>query len=132
MSSCLTYTLLVNGSVYGSQSARNAYLFAKEVVEQGHQLKSIFFYQEGVTNGSSLTAPANDEFDLVKGWQELALEHNVSLETCVAAALRRGIISKAEAEQHQLESSNVAQGFEQTGLGSLAEALLTQDRVVQF
>lgn len=132
MSSCLTYTLLVNGSVYGSQSARNAYLFAKEVVAQGHQLKSVFFYQDGVNNGSSLTAPANDEFDLVKGWQELALEHNVSLETCVAAALRRGIISKAEAEQHQLESSNVAQGFEQTGLGSLAEALLTQDRVVQF
>ncbi|WP_394249294.1 sulfurtransferase complex subunit TusD [Vibrio profundi] len=132
MSSCLTYTLLVNGSVYGSQSARNAYLFAKEVVAQGHQLKSVFFYQDGVNNGSSLTAPANDEFDLVKGWQELALEHNVSLETCVAAALRRGIISKAEAEQHQLEASNVAQGFEQTGLGSLAEALLTQDRVVQF
>ncbi|MBW3697383.1 sulfurtransferase complex subunit TusD [Vibrio sp. T187] len=132
MSSRLTYTLLVNGAVYGSQSARNAYLFAREVVAQGHQLKSVFFYQDGVTNGSGLTAPANDEFDLVKGWQELAQEHNVSLETCVAAALRRGIISEAEAKQHQLDSSNLAQGFEQTGLGSLAEALLTQDRVVQF
>ncbi|EKO3487557.1 sulfurtransferase complex subunit TusD [Vibrio fluvialis] len=128
----LTYTLLVNGSVYGTQSARNAYLFAKAVIEKGHTLKSVFFYQDGVQNGSALTAPANDEFDLVKAWQLLAELHQVRLETCVAAALRRGVVSQSEAEQHQLPGANLAAPFEQTGLGSLAEALLSQDRVVQF
>lgn len=128
----LTYTLLVNGSVYGTQSARNAYLFAKAVIEKGHTLKSVFFYQDGVQNGSALTAPANDEFDLVKAWQQLAEQHQVRLETCVAAALRRGVVSQSEAEQHQLPCANLAAPFEQTGLGSLAEALLSQDRVVQF
>ncbi|MBY7976408.1 sulfurtransferase complex subunit TusD [Vibrio fluvialis] len=128
----LTYTLLVNGSVYGTQSARNAYLFAKAVIEKGHTLKSVFFYQDGVQNGSALTAPANDEFDLVKAWQQLADLHQVRLETCVAAALRRGVVSQSEAEQHQLPGANLATPFEQTGLGSLAEALLSQDRVVQF
>ncbi|EKO3906402.1 sulfurtransferase complex subunit TusD [Vibrio fluvialis] len=128
----LTYTLLVNGSVYGTQSARNAYLFAKAVIEKGHTLKSVFFYQDGVQNGSALTAPANDEFDLVKAWQQLADLHQVRLETCVAAALRRGVVSQSEAEQHQLPGANLAAPFEQTGLGSLAEALLSQDRVVQF
>ncbi|MDT8870005.1 sulfurtransferase complex subunit TusD [Vibrio fluvialis] len=128
----LTYTLLVNGSVYGTQSARNAYLFAKAVIEKGHTLKSVFFYQDGVQNGSALTAPANDEFDLVKAWQQLAELHQVRLETCVAAALRRGVVSQSEAEQHQLPGANLAVPFEQTGLGSLAEALLSQDRVVQF
>jgi tRNA 2-thiouridine synthesizing protein D len=128
----LTYTLLVNGSVYGTQSARNAYLFAKAVIEKGHTLKSVFFYQDGVQNGSALTAPANDEFDLVKAWQQLAEQHQVRLETCVAAALRRGVVSQSEAEQHQLPGANLAAPFEQTGLGSLAEALLSQDRVVQF
>ncbi len=128
----LTYTLLVNGSVYGTQSARNAYLFAKGVIEKGHTLKSVFFYQDGVQNGSALTAPANDEFDLVKAWQQLADLHQVRLETCVAAALRRGVVSQSEAEQHQLPGANLAAPFEQTGLGSLAEALLSQDRVVQF
>lgn len=128
----LTYTLLVNGSVYGTQSARNAYLFAKAVIEKGHTLKSVFFYQDGVQNGSALTAPANDEFDLVKAWQQLADLHQVRLETCVAAALRRGVVSQSEAEQHQLPGANLATSFEQTGLGSLAEALLSQDRVVQF
>jgi tRNA 2-thiouridine synthesizing protein D len=102
------------------------------LIQQGHKLHSVFFYQDGVSNGSDLTVPANDEFDLAAAWQKLANEHNVSLETCVAAALRRGIISSEEAEQHQLSGSNLAFGFTQAGLGSLSEALLTQDRVVQF
>lgn len=128
----LSYTLLVNGPLYGSQSARSAYQFAVALLQQGHKLRSVFFYQDGVSNGSDLTMPANDEFDLAAAWQKLANEHNVSLETCVAAALRRGIISSEEAEQHQLSGSNLASGFTQAGLGSLSEALLTQDRVVQF
>ncbi|PJC85740.1 sulfurtransferase complex subunit TusD [Vibrio sp. HA2012] len=128
----LNYTLLVTGSVYGSQSARNAYGFACALLEKGHKLTSVFFYQDGVSNGSDLVIPANDEFDLTQAWQKLALEHGVSLETCVAAALRRGVLSKQEAEQHNRDHHNLAHGFEQVGLGSLAEALLTQDRVVQF
>ncbi len=128
----LTYTLVVNGPVYGSQSARSAYQFAKAVIEKGHSLVSVFFYQDGVTNGSALSLPANDEFDLTKAWQDLASEYNVRLETCVAAALRRGIVSEDEANQHGLTQNNLAQGFIQAGLGSLAEAMLVQDRVVQF
>lgn len=130
--SSLSYTLVVNGSVYGSQSARNAYQFAKALISKGHRLVSVFFYQDGVTNGSALTVPANDEFDLVKAWQTLALEHDVRLETCVAAALRRGIVSQDEANLHGLAQSNLAAEFHQAGLGSLAEAMLVQDRVVQF
>ena len=128
----LTYTLVVNGPVYGSQSARSAYQFAKALIAKGHSLVSVFFYQDGVTNGSALTVPANDEFDLVKAWQTLATEHDVRLETCVAAALRRGVVSQDEASQHGLAQSNLAEGFHQAGLGSLAEAMLVQDRVVQF
>ncbi|MGC9401245.1 sulfurtransferase complex subunit TusD [Vibrio genomosp. F10 str. 9ZC157] len=132
MNPSLCYTLVVNGSVYGSQSSRVAFLFAQALIKKGHILKSVFFYQDGVSNGSSLTVPANDEFDLVQAWQKLASENHVSLETCVAAALRRGIVSENEAHQHNLESSNLADGFVQAGLGSLAESMLTQDRVVQF
>lgn len=128
----LTYTLVVNGPVYGRQSARSAYLFAKALIEQGHTLVSVFFYQDGVTNGTALSVPANDEFDLTQAWQTLAKQHNIRLETCVAAALRRGIVGEEEASQHGLTHNNLASGFAQAGLGSLAEAMLTQDRVVQF
>ncbi|MCL9776345.1 sulfurtransferase complex subunit TusD [Vibrio methylphosphonaticus] len=128
----LTYTLVVNGSVYGGQSARSAYLFALALIEKGHRLTSVFFYQEGVHNASRLTVPANDEFDLVSAWQALSKTHHVRLETCVAASLRRGVVGEQESAQHQLNGENLADGFELAGLGSLAEAMLTQDRVVQF
>ncbi|ENM5919422.1 sulfurtransferase complex subunit TusD [Vibrio mimicus] len=128
----LTYTLVVNGPQYGTQSSRSAYLFAKALIAKGHILKSVFFYQDGVLNGSATHVPANDEFDLLQGWQTLAQAHNVQLETCVAAALRRGVVSEQEALQHGLSSHNLATHFTQAGLGSLAQALLEQDRVVQF
>ncbi|OEF30100.1 sulfurtransferase complex subunit TusD [Vibrio rumoiensis] len=128
----LTYTLIVNGSVYGSQSAKNAYLFACALIEKGHRLVSVFFYQDGVHNASKLTLPANDEFDLTKAWQQLSQQHHVKLESCVAASLRRGIVDSHEAKLHNLESDNTALGFELAGLGGLAEAMLLQDRVVQF
>lgn len=128
----LSYTLVINGGVYGTQSARSAYAFACALIEKGHTLSSVFFYQDGVTNASRFVVPANDEFDLTAAWQHLALKHNVRLETCVAAALRRGILSPEEAKTHQRDGNNLATGFEQAGLGSLAESLLTADRVVQF
>ncbi len=128
----LSYTLVVNGGVYGSQSARNAYAFACALLKRGHKLTSVFFYQEGVSNASRLVVPANDEFDLTAAWQQLAHQHGTRLESCVAAALRRGVIGADEAATHKRGEHNLADSFEQAGLGSLAEALLTQDRVVQF
>ncbi|MBD1575961.1 MULTISPECIES: sulfurtransferase complex subunit TusD [Vibrio] len=128
----LTYTLLVNGSVYGSQSARHAYQFANALIARGHRLVSVFFYQDGVHNASSLILPANDEFDLTQAWKDLAQQHGVRLESCVAASLRRGIVDSNEAKTHKLLASNTAESFELAGLGGLATAMLTQDRVVQF
>lgn len=128
----LTYAIVVNGPAYGSQAARSAYQFSKAVIEQGHTLVRVFFYQDGVQNGSALTAPASDEFDLVAAWQQLAKTHGVELQTCVAAALRRGIVSEQEAQQNNLPANNLAEHFQQAGLGGLAEVLLTTDRVIQF
>ncbi|WP_281545045.1 sulfurtransferase complex subunit TusD [Grimontia sp. SpTr1] len=128
----LSYVLVVNGPVYGRQSSLTAYRFAKVLIEKGHTLTRVFFYQDGVSNASSLTVPANDEFDLVAAWQSLSKESGVELETCVAAALRRGQVSEEEAKQHALTSSNMADSFSQAGLGALSEALLTADRVIQF
>ncbi|WP_087017559.1 sulfurtransferase complex subunit TusD [Thaumasiovibrio subtropicus] len=128
----LTYALVINGPAYGTQAARTAYGVALAVIEGGHKLSQIFFYQDGVHNASALTAPASDEFDLVAAWQTLASVHQVELHTCIAAALRRGVVSDIEASQEGLPASNMAEGFTQSGLGVLAESLLTADRVLQF
>nr|WP_086940693.1 sulfurtransferase complex subunit TusD [Thaumasiovibrio occultus] len=128
----LTYALVVNGPAYGTQAARTALCFAHQLLSQGHSLKRVFFYQDGVHNANRLVAPANDEFDLLAAWQQLSDAHGVELHTCVAAALRRGVLSAVEAAQEGIDGENLAASFEQTGLGGLSEALLTFDCVVQF
>jgi tRNA 2-thiouridine synthesizing protein D len=35
-------------------------------LQEGHELACVFFYREGVYNANQLTAPASDEFDLVR------------------------------------------------------------------
>ncbi|WP_025376648.1 sulfurtransferase complex subunit TusD [Yersinia hibernica] len=126
------YCLLVTGPAYGTQQASSAYQFAQAVINSGHHLVSVFFYREGVLNANQLTAPANDEFDLVRAWQKLATEQAVTLNVCVAAALRRGISDQHEADQLNLAAANLQPGFTLSGLGALAEAALTCDRMVQF
>lgn len=128
----LNYVLVVNGPVYGRQSSLSAYRFAKALIEKNHRLTRVFFYQDGVSNASSLVVPANDEFDLVSAWQVLAQAHDVALETCVAASLRRGVIGDEEQKLHGLSVANMADNFTQAGLGVLAESLLDADRVIQF
>ncbi|HBQ79844.1 MAG TPA: sulfurtransferase TusD, partial [Erwinia persicina] len=66
------------------------------------------------------------------GWQQLHEQQGVQLNICVAAALRRGITDRQEATQLGLPVANLAEGFQLSGLGSLAEAALTCDRLVQF
>lgn len=128
----LRYALLVTGPAYGTQQATSAWQFAQALVEKGHKLESVFFYREGISNANQLISPASDEFDLVRAWQAFAERQNAVLNVCVAAALRRGVIDKTEAELQKLAAANLQAGFVISGLGTLAEAMLTCDRVVQF
>ncbi|MGC0860289.1 sulfurtransferase complex subunit TusD [Pantoea agglomerans] len=128
----MRYTLLVTGPAYGTQQATSAWLFARALLTAGHQLDSVFFYREGVLNANQLTSPASDEFDLVRAWQTLHQELGVALNICVAAALRRGVSDQQEAARLQLAGSNLQPGFTLSGLGALAEAALSCERMVQF
>ncbi|MEI7064802.1 sulfurtransferase complex subunit TusD [Dickeya chrysanthemi] len=128
----LSYCLLVTGPAYGTQQASSAFQFAQALVAQGHRLQSVFFYREGVLNANQFTAPANDEFDLVRAWQQLAQTHQVALNVCVAAASRRGVTDAQQAEQLHLPGANLQPGFTLSGLGELSQSILRCDRVVQF
>lgn len=128
----LRFALLVTGAVYGSQTSADAYRFAQAVVAKGHELSCIFFYQAGVSNANNLVLPASDETNLHQAWIELAQQQGIRLEVCVAAALRRGVCDAASATQAQLSHWNLSEPFYLSGLGQLAQAALTADRVVQF
>ncbi|MDU6925865.1 sulfurtransferase complex subunit TusD [Franconibacter helveticus 513] len=128
----MRFALMVTGPAYGTQQASSAYQFANAVLAEGHTLTCVFFYREGVYNANQLTLPASDEFDLVRAWQKLHEQHGTELHICVAAALRRGVTDEHEAKLAGLSAANLQPGFTLSGLGSLAEAALTCDRVVQF
>lgn len=128
----LTYCLLVTGPAYGTQQATNAWRFANALIIEGHILKTVFFYREGVYNGNQLISPASDEFNLHMGWKTLAKQTGYQLNICVAAALRRGIINETQAKNNGLPYANLDEDFVLSGLGSLAEAMLVCDRTVQF
>ena len=104
----MRFALTVTGPAYGTQQASSAAI-CRAVLQEGHELACVF-YREGVLNANQLTAPASDEFDLVRGWQSLHDEHGVALHICVAAALRRGVTDEREAQQLALRPQFAA-GF---------------------
>jgi tRNA 2-thiouridine synthesizing protein D len=127
----MRFALMVTGPAYGTQQASSALQFAHALLEAGHELASVFFYREGVYNANQFTSPASDEFDLVRAWQALNEKQGVELHICVAAALRRGVTDATEAARLG-SGANLQPGFSLSGLGALAQAALTCDRVVQF
>lgn len=124
----MRYVLAVKQPVYGAQGAFLAYQFAQALLDKGHQIDQIFFFQAGVTNGNAFVHPANDEFDLLSAWQTLRRERGIPLHLCIAAAQRRGVVDGATARSAQ--QHNLAEGFVLAGLGEFTQAVLQADRVI--
>jgi tRNA 2-thiouridine synthesizing protein D len=62
----------------------------------------------------------------------MAREHQFHLYICSGAALRRGVIDQSEADRAGKSQFNLEFPFQLTGLGQLAESIMTADRVIQF
>ncbi len=127
-----TLSLLITANPYSQQGQYSAVRFAQEAIVQGHQIKRVFFYGDGVLVASRLNCPPSDEINLTKTWAKLAVEKDVELSVCVTAALKRGIVNQAEAERNALTGENLDPAFEISGLGQLTEAMLESDRLVTF
>ncbi|WP_331345797.1 sulfurtransferase complex subunit TusD [Cellvibrio sp. UBA7661] len=128
----MVFSLAVYSAPYSSQASYTAYQFATALLNQGHHLHRVFFYQDGVHNASNLTIQPQDEFDLQRAWQELAKNHNLDIVVCIAAALKRGIIDEREAQRYNKASHNLVNGFSISGLGQLIEAAAISDRLINF
>ncbi|MDH3377088.1 MAG: sulfurtransferase complex subunit TusD [Gammaproteobacteria bacterium] len=124
--------IMVNTGPYTHQASDTAYLFASAALRKGHEIYRVFFYHDGVNNGTRLTVPPQDDRHVVNRWSELADQHGVDLVVCVAAAQRRGIMDADEAKRHGNNADNLASGFRISGLGQLVEAAVQADRLVSF
>ncbi len=88
----------------------------------------IFFYQDAVQVANNLQWVPDDQRNLSVEWQKLAIR----LPVCVSAALARGITDQENAKRHQIQAHNLANGFELVGLGELADAVQSTERLIQF
>ncbi|MCW8964241.1 MAG: sulfurtransferase complex subunit TusD [Gammaproteobacteria bacterium] len=125
-------TIQVNEGPYQHQASDSAYHFTKAALEKGHEIFRVFFYHDGVNNGTRLTTPPQDDRNVVNRWSELSKEHDLDLVICVAAAQRRGIVDDGEAERNGKDATNIADGFRISGLGQLIEGAVQSDRLVVF
>ena len=125
-------TVQVNEGPYQHQASDSAYWFTKAALEKGHEIFRVFFYHDGVNNGTRLTTPPQDDRNVVRRWSELGKEHGLDLVICVAAAQRRGIVDEGEAKRNGKDATNIADGFRISGLGQLVEGAIQSDRLVVF
>lgn len=123
---------MVSEGPYQHQAADSAYQFARAAIALGHDVERVFFYHDGVNNGTRLTTPPQDDRNIVARWSALADEHGVDLVVCVAAAQRRGLVDEGEARRNGKDADNIAPGFRISGLGQLVESAIECDRLITF
>ena len=128
----MKFGILVNEGPYQHQASDSAYQFVRAALAGGHEVFRVFFYHDGVNNGTRLTVPPQDDRNVVDRWSELAENHSLDLVLCVAAAQRRGLLDADEAKRHNKDADNIAPGFRISGLGQLIEAAIQSDRLVTF
>ncbi len=128
----MKFGIVINEGPYTHQSSDSALQFVKSALNNGHEIFRVFFYHDGVNNGTSLSVPPQDDRNLTNEWSELAEKHGLDLVVCVAAAQRRGMLDEDEMKRHGKEANNLAKGFRISGLGQLIEAGIQADRLVTF
>ncbi len=128
----MKFGIVVNEGPYTHQASDTAYRFTKAALAKGHEIFRVFFYHDGVNNGTRFTVPPQDDRNLQKLWSELAREHKLDMVVCIAAAQRRGIMDENEAKRQNIDGNNIAPGFRISGLGQLIEAGIQSDRLVTF
>jgi tRNA 2-thiouridine synthesizing protein D len=120
-------SLLLITSAPSSIYAWHALGLAQALKEKDQDFR-VFFYQDGVTVANRLQWVPDDQRNLAMEWTKL----NIRLPVCVSAALARGITDQENAQRHSIDTDNLAQGFELVGLGELADAVQSAERILQF
>jgi tRNA 2-thiouridine synthesizing protein D len=120
----MRFALLVLTPPDAGTSARHALGFSRALLDAGHSLACVFFFDAGVLTLCSDCEAPQDEMDIRAGWRDLQREHELRLFACVASAARFGI--SAEGDPGDSPAFSVA------GLGELIEASGEADRLLTF
>jgi tRNA 2-thiouridine synthesizing protein D len=128
----MKFAIAVMSGPQSTQAPLSALHFASAVLEKGHDLSRVFFYQDGVYTANRFSTPPQDEPDINQRWSEFALQNDIDLVICVASALRRGVLDATESDRYEKSSDNISKGFEISGLGQFIDSAVNADRLVTF
>jgi tRNA 2-thiouridine synthesizing protein D len=128
----MKFSILINEGPYTHQASDSAFHFTEAALRAGHQIVRVFFYHDGVYNGTRLSVPPQDDRNVSERWTALGEAHSLEMILCVAAAQRRGMLDEDEARRAGKDSNNIAPGFEISGLGQLIDAGIQADRLIVF
>lgn len=128
----MKFAIMVNEGPYTHQASDSAYHFTEAALRAGHEIVRVFFYHDGVYNGTRLSVPPQDDRNISERWTALGQQHDLELILCVAAAQRRGLLDEDEAKRAGKDTNNMAPGFQISGLGQLIDAGIQADRTIVF
>lgn len=109
----MQYSLLVCASPEKA-AAQTALLTAQAILAAGHSITRLFFYRDAVRVALHCSVSHSE-------WRQLIVTHSIDAVLCVNSAQQRSIATDA-----QLPPWNIS------GLGQLAEAISSSDRVLTF
>lgn len=115
-----------------SPASRRALRFTEAILQAGHCVERLFFYQQGVFNAINSGITPQDELDIHNQWQSLINDHQLDAVVCIAAALRRGLLDVTEAKRYNKLAITVSPPWQLSGLGQLHEAIQNSDRFICF
>lgn len=115
-----------------SQTAHSAYQFTLAALKQGHSIHRVFFYADGVYQGTDLACLPQDEWSIYDAWKVIKADYNLDLVLCIAASLKRGVLNAEEAQRYEKTKDNMATIFTLSGLGQFADAAILSDRLITF
>ena len=128
----MKFAIVVHGAPYSDQAARSAYLFARSVIDEGHEIYRVFFYHDGVYNANLLSVPPQDEVHIESEWANLGREHQLDMVVCISSALRRGMLNETESNRYERDGTSMNPIFTVAGLGQLIDAAIQADKLVTF
>lgn len=130
-SKTLSYTLILTQSPVQYESNLTAQSLVAELIDAGNTIDRVFFYQDAVYIGLQSQVPGQGLETSYQGWLTLQKAQEFPLQLCIANSLRRGILDEAEAKRYS-HPANLQKGFQLSGLGEIAEACQSSDRIIRL
>lgn len=117
----LNHTIIITASPLSSANSQEAFNCVNALLDEGHRIQCIFFWQDGAYTGLLANEYPSDEYNPYQAWRELQSQQKIALEICTTSLARRG-----------LNSTDVHDAFKISTLAQLTEHMLKSDNTLTF